>query len=102
MILTFSQMIEEWLGGHKTLWHFYVWESMDRYKYQVQCPCQNSSGWWLAIESDFVYIGTENCDLLNPPKLYATDPELFAKLEDILTKGHLKWKGEFRGRPTQS
>ena len=96
-MLALRNLIEEWLENHKTLWHFYVAETEDAYRFQTRCSCPGV-GWWLAIDTDFVYIGTEVCDLNKPPRLYVSDPEFFAKLEEILVKGHLKWKGEFRGR----
>lgn len=98
--LKLHELVEQWLESHKTLWHFFVSQREGRYTYQVNCLCQ-TNGWWLAVDNDFVYLGTEACDLNNIPKLFVSDPEFFPKIEDTLIKGHLKWKGEFRGRPAQ-
>jgi len=101
MIHALPQLVDEWLATTPTLEHFALTSlNPSRYRYQVRCSC--ITGWWLAVAEDFVFVGTDNCDLNNPPRVYATDPEFFVKLEDLLIKGHIKWKGEFRGRSTQS
>lgn len=90
--LKFHELIEEWLGRHRDLYHFFVnTREYPGASYHTIC-CYHTPAHFGMIHGDKFKSSIEDVEVI----LAASDPKFFDKLAEHLTFLHIKHLGKWR------